>query len=206
MPVSAAKQEAFEESIRLKNQFRSLDDDEVEFLDSVLESTRTKEAEIKKETTEQLDLFRRQQEEADKALLAEAADGSGANVVVGGGSVEEEQWVVSSKKRRRGKEKEVLKGVKLRKTSSAGESKTPQLDKRGSPTSPTSERATKALGAVPKDKGASTTDSMTAKSTTDGEGANSAATSGSPSDAGTVPAKQSAAVLGLGDYSSDDDE
>ena len=64
--IGAAKQEAFEESIRSRNQFRSLDEDEVDFLDSVLESTRAKEAEVKKQTTEQLEAFRRQQEEAEK--------------------------------------------------------------------------------------------------------------------------------------------
>lgn len=63
-----AKQEAFEEKSRLKNQFRSLDDDEVDFLDSVLESTRAKEAAVKKDTAEQLEAFRRQREKAEKVL------------------------------------------------------------------------------------------------------------------------------------------
>ncbi|KAI9840072.1 MAG: hypothetical protein M1819_000265 [Sarea resinae] len=114
----AAKQEAFEESIRLKNQFRSLDEDEVDFLDSVLESTRAKEEAVRRETTEQLDHFRRQQEEADKVLLAEAGQ---VSTVTGGSQsppVEEEQWVISGRKRKKGKDKEVLKGVKLRKSSS----------------------------------------------------------------------------------------
>lgn len=64
-----AKQEAFEEKMKLKNQFRALDEDEVEFLDSIMESTRAQEAAVKKETAEQLELFRRQREEAEKALL-----------------------------------------------------------------------------------------------------------------------------------------
>ena len=206
MPSSAAKQEAFEESIRLKNQFRSLDEDEVEFLDSVLESTRTKEAEIKKETTEQLDLFRRQQEEADKALLAEAADGSRTNVVVGAGSVEEEQWAVNGKKRRRGKDKQVLKGVKLRKTSSAGDSKTAPPDERGALRSPTLEIATKDLGGARKDEAFNGTNTTTTKSVTGGEGAKSTAVPTSPSNDAPVTAAKSAAALGLGDYSSDDDD
>lgn len=206
MPFSAAKQEAFEESIRLKNQFRSLDDDEIEFLDSVLESTRTKEAEIKKETTEQLDLFRRQQEEADKALLAEAADSNGAIGVVGAGSVEGEQWVVNGKKRRRGKEKQVLKGVKLRRTSSAGDSRATQPDKHGTPASPASDSVTKGLGLVPNDQGVKETKSTTTKSITDAEGANQANVSVQFSKDATVPANKSATVLGLGGYSSDDDE
>ena len=55
----------------MQNQFRSLDEDEVEFLDSVLESTRTKEAEVKKQTKEQLQAFRAQQEEAEKVARLE---------------------------------------------------------------------------------------------------------------------------------------
>ncbi|KAK4695391.1 hypothetical protein P7C71_g2353, partial [Lecanoromycetidae sp. Uapishka_2] len=118
----AAKQEAFEESIKLKNQFRNLDEDEIEFLDSVLESTRAKEEAVRKETTEQLDLFRRQQEEADKVVLEEG----GATQVTGDGksgslTAEETIWAVNAKKRKRAKEKEGLKGVKLRKSSSAAE-------------------------------------------------------------------------------------
>lgn len=112
----AAKQEAFEESAKLKNQFRTLDEDEVEFLDSVLESTRAKEEAVKKETTEQLDLFRRQQDEADKKLR----EGENGREVEEAGSpiVGESEWAVGSRKRKRVKEKEVLKGVKIRRSSS----------------------------------------------------------------------------------------
>ena len=55
----------------MQNQFRSLDEDEVEFLDSVLESTRTKEAEVKKQTKEQLEVFRAHQEEAERLARQE---------------------------------------------------------------------------------------------------------------------------------------
>ncbi|KAI9849517.1 MAG: hypothetical protein M1837_004137 [Sclerophora amabilis] len=120
----AAKQEAFEESIRLKNQFRSLDEDEVEFLDSVLESTRAQEEAVKKETTEQLGIFRRQQEEADKARLADEPVTSSET---GGGLDDgEEQWVTTGRKRKKGKEKEALRGFKLRKSSSTSEKPGPQ--------------------------------------------------------------------------------
>ncbi|KAA6407057.1 MAG: hypothetical protein FRX48_09123 [Lasallia pustulata] len=116
----AAKQEAIEESLRLKNQFRNLDEDEIEFLDSVLESTRAKEEAVKKETKEQLDLFRRQQEEADKALLDAAGNDSPATPAAAGRPpAEESQWAVNARKRKRAKEKEVLKGVKLRKSSTS---------------------------------------------------------------------------------------
>ncbi|KAI5281185.1 hypothetical protein KEM54_003381, partial [Ascosphaera aggregata] len=106
----AAKQEAFQESIRLKNQFRTLDEDEVEFLDSVLESTRAQEAAVTKETMEQLEIFHRQREEAAKA---EAALNATAQDLI---SPEEQEWKTSHRKRRR-KEKEPLAGAKLRKRS-----------------------------------------------------------------------------------------
>ena len=118
----AAKEEAFQESIKLKNQFRNLDEDEVEFLDSVLESTRKKEEEVKKETSEQLDLFRRQQEEKDKELLegGEEADGKAGSPTAG---ESQSTWAVNARKRKRAKENERagLKGLKLRKSSSTGE-------------------------------------------------------------------------------------
>jgi hypothetical protein len=120
----AAKQEAFEESIRLKNQFRNLDEDEIEFLDSVLESTRAKEEALKKETTEQLNLFRRQQEEADKVLLSQVNNTDGVTAVgtAHDPGTSESQWAINARKKRKRVEKEVLKGVKLRKGSSPIES------------------------------------------------------------------------------------
>ncbi|KAL8770094.1 MAG: hypothetical protein Q9209_004132 [Squamulea sp. 1 TL-2023] len=123
----AAKQEAFEESIRLKNQFRNLDEDEVEFLDSVLESTRAKEDAVKKETAEQLNLFRRQQAEADKATLNETAVGTDHSTEPGAQSATssaESQWAINVRKRKRVKDKEVLSGVKLRRASSTSENST----------------------------------------------------------------------------------
>lgn len=101
-----------------------MDEDEIDFLDSVLESTRQKEEAVKKETTEQLDLFRRQQEEADKVLL----DEGGATQAADGGQVPdagESQWAVNARKRKRVKDKEVLKGVKLRKSSTNETPSTP---------------------------------------------------------------------------------
>ena len=88
----------------------------------MLESTRAKEEAVKRETTEQLDLFRRQQEEADKALLKESGekeDGEGGKA--GSPTTGENQWAINTRKRKRVKEKEVLKGVKVRKGSSTGE-------------------------------------------------------------------------------------
>lgn len=104
----------------MKNQFRNLDEDEIEFLDSVLESTRAKEEALKKETAEQVSLFRRQQEEADRAILNQTNDTEGgtatgkANDLTGG----DYQWATNTWKKRKRVEKEGLKGIKLRKASS----------------------------------------------------------------------------------------
>ena len=116
----AAKQDAFEESIRLKNQFRNLDEDEIEFLDSILESTRAKEAAVQRETAEQLGLFRQQQEEADRSLIMEATENDSLNVAgkSGSPSTEEPTWAVNLRKRKRIKEKDMMAGIKLRKSSS----------------------------------------------------------------------------------------
>lgn len=133
----AAKEEAFQESIKLKNQFRNLDENEADFLDSILESTREKEAALKKETAEQLDAFRRQREEADRKLALEEdgggdddddddAKGAGKQLRDGNdGSLEGvTQWAVGTKKRKRTGEKEgMIKGIKLRRASSPTASK-----------------------------------------------------------------------------------
>lgn len=108
-----AKQEAFEEKIKLKNQFRSLDEDEVDFLDSIMESTRAQEAAVKKDTADQLEMFRKQREEAEKALLE---DGS-ANVVP---AAEGEDWKIPGRKRRREKKKDSLIPGKKRKSTAEG--------------------------------------------------------------------------------------
>ncbi|TGO42991.1 hypothetical protein BHYA_0004g01180 [Botrytis hyacinthi] len=124
----AAKQDAFEEANKLKNQFRSLDEDEIEFLDSVLESTRAEEDRVRKETAEGLELFRKQQEDADKK--ARAADDDGAQTQ-DGSPVRGDEWGTTGRKRKRTKDKEVLKGVKVRRASSSAEqasSSTPAKD------------------------------------------------------------------------------
>ena len=99
------------QSIKLKNQFRSLQEDEVEFLDSIFESERAKEAAIRKETSEQLALFRKQQEEAEREAITKVTSGSPVE--------EQESWVVHGKKRKLGRDKESLLGVKLRRKSSS---------------------------------------------------------------------------------------
>ncbi|KAK3117480.1 hypothetical protein LTR53_001080 [Teratosphaeriaceae sp. CCFEE 6253] len=127
----AAKQEEFEEATRLRNQFRSLDEDEVDFLDSVSRQSRTKEIEVRKETREQLQAFRQQQDEAEKAArqeksLEDAAQ-SGA-------------WSVSTRKRKKGREMEGIGRLKLRRVSTADDK-----DEGGSP-----ESSTVTVQALPK--------------------------------------------------------
>lgn len=89
----------------------------MDFLDSVLESTRAKEAEVRKENAEQLELFRKQREAAEKAQFEEdgnPASSSGAAAY----SPNQESWAARPKKRRRGNEVTPALGAKLRKTSS----------------------------------------------------------------------------------------
>lgn len=90
----------------MKNQYRALDDDEAEFLDSLQEAARKKEAEVQKDTLEQLDVFRKRQEEAERKALEEDVPESGKEV--------EAHWTAHGRKRKKGHE--LLKGIKLKKT------------------------------------------------------------------------------------------
>jgi FAM192A/Fyv6, N-terminal domain len=131
--LSAAKQEAFEEANRLKNQFRALDEDEIEFLDSVLESTRREEDRVKRETAEKLQSFRKQQEEADKrARGKEHGGGTGIAGDEEAVAEEEQTWGAApgaARKRKRGREKETIKGLKRRRSSTEVETKENHQDK-----------------------------------------------------------------------------
>ncbi|KAF2209370.1 hypothetical protein CERZMDRAFT_4148, partial [Cercospora zeae-maydis SCOH1-5] len=114
----AAKQEAFEQSVRLSNQFQSLDEDDVAYLDSVLESTREQEAAVKRETKEQLDAFRQQQLEAERKLAkSDSSTGPGH----GTNSAAHTAWTVGRKRKKN--PKDALGGVKLRKSSSTEDKK-----------------------------------------------------------------------------------
>jgi hypothetical protein len=112
---AAAKQEAFEESTKLTNQFRSLDEDEIEFLDSVQEAARAKELADKRATKEGLEEFRKQQEEAERA--AKEQEGAVSPPTVS------ESWAVGPRKRKKGKEKDVIGGLKIRRTSTGERAK-----------------------------------------------------------------------------------
>ncbi|KAE9975502.1 hypothetical protein EG328_003161 [Venturia inaequalis] len=177
-----AKEEAFAEANRLKNQFRAIDEDEADFLESVLESTRAQEDAIRKETAESLAAFRKQQEEKEKAALGL---GDSGNLVDG-----EETWTFSGKKRKKGKPKEFLKGIKLRKTSST-DSPSETLVKTTASVPPTTETKD------PIHPKASSPVTTTSTTSTKKE---------APSVAPRKPSTSPIIALGLGNYSSDEDD
>lgn len=113
----AAKQAAFEEASKLKNQFRALDDDEVEFLDGVRERRRAEEERLRRETEEGLKGFRELQSKVSTAGEGEGPESEGA--VEGGGG-----WSVGRKRKRRKDETEgMLKGLKRRSSAAAADDK-----------------------------------------------------------------------------------
>ncbi|KNG45291.1 putative tho complex subunit 3 [Stemphylium lycopersici] len=109
------KQAEFEEKARYKLHV-ALDDEEADYLDSVLEKKRQEEANVKKETADRLELFRRQREEAEKKARGLEEESTEAPQDEGTG-----QWAAAGRKRKKGPEAGLLKGVKLRKSSSVPE-------------------------------------------------------------------------------------
>lgn len=87
----AAKQAAFEEATKLRNQFRSLDEDEVEFLDEVRQKKRTEEAGRRKEVEDGLREFKEMQKRTAPGMEEES------------GVIEETDWAVGRKKRKTSK-------------------------------------------------------------------------------------------------------
>ncbi|TLS25995.1 hypothetical protein PpBr36_07854 [Pyricularia pennisetigena] len=122
----AAKQAAFEEANKIKNQFRALDEDEIEFLDEVAASKRAEEERTRKEVEEGLDRFRELQQLKSK-------DGGGdGGAEEDGGDGDKEDWSfgtgAGARKRRRkddGGGLRGLKGVVRRKTEQGAEKKDP---------------------------------------------------------------------------------
>ncbi len=82
----------------------------------MLESTRREEERVKRETAEGLLAFRQRQEEADKKLL-QSQQGDASSPV----DEAEEEWTAGpgARKRKRKVEREGLRGVKLRRSSTA---------------------------------------------------------------------------------------
>ncbi|GKT48228.1 uncharacterized protein ColSpa_08409 [Colletotrichum spaethianum] len=98
---------AFEEANKIRNQFRALDDDEIDFLDDVRESKRAEEERVRRETEEGLAAFRRAQNQKrpvdDDGDGAAAAGGAGTlqRERAGDGAGAEEEWTVGPRKRRK---------------------------------------------------------------------------------------------------------
>ncbi|KAK4146072.1 N-terminal domain of NEFA-interacting nuclear protein NIP30-domain-containing protein [Dichotomopilus funicola] len=113
----AAKQAAFDEAHRLRNQFRALDDDEVDFLEEVRAKRRREEEEGRREVERGVERFR-------------VAQGNGNGEGGGDGGEEGEGWGFASGggggKRRRKVEggllggRKKLKGVGVRRKGSGG--------------------------------------------------------------------------------------
>ncbi|KAI0448897.1 N-terminal domain of NEFA-interacting nuclear protein NIP30-domain-containing protein [Xylaria acuta] len=108
----AAKQAAFEEQNRIRNQFRALDDDEIEFLHGVSDERRAEEERVRRETEEGLAGFRKKQ----RATTAGGSEDAGVEGEGEGGNEEWGNAAAAGRKRKRDREKEkgVLKGVKRR--------------------------------------------------------------------------------------------
>lgn len=114
----AAKQEAFEEATKLRNQFRPLDDSEVAFLESVKSKEEAKARAERQETQEQLAAFRREREAAEE----EARELEAAQEALRGGKETPSATWTATKKRRRAKDDEKIAASKSLKTSTtAGE-------------------------------------------------------------------------------------
>ncbi|KAF8459075.1 N-terminal domain of NEFA-interacting nuclear protein NIP30-domain-containing protein [Terfezia claveryi] len=113
----ARKQEEFEEKLKFKNQFKPLDEDDVEYLDSIMsEQTRTEQLR-KQKLASQLDQFRKAQYEAENAGSAEALENipKVEDIVPGG-------WNASGRKRKKLTATEGATssaGLKIRKMSGA---------------------------------------------------------------------------------------
>ncbi|KAG6053330.1 hypothetical protein E4U17_004812 [Claviceps sp. LM77 group G4] len=126
----AAKQAAFEEQTKIRNQFRPLDDDEIEFLDEVKAAKRMEEERVRRETEEGLRAFREQQRrtsgggaagvnaEGDEVEDAGARAGAGVGEMQSAGARTGE-WG-AGRKRKRGRERERI-GLVKRKVGGAGE-------------------------------------------------------------------------------------
>jgi len=113
----AAKQAAFEEANAIKNQFRPLDDDEIDFLDGVRQSARAEEDRVRRETEDGVDLFRAEQAGRGRAerRVSDVAGGGDSDDEVEG----QDEWTALAGGGRKRKRREnhrvsgsIIKGVK----------------------------------------------------------------------------------------------
>lgn len=106
-----AKQSAFDEANKIRNQFRALDDDEIDFLDEVKARQREDEARLRRETEAGLEAFRAAQRGGQVRTEDDVGEAERGD-----------EWAASAggRKRKREKERGKIGIVKKRTTSEAG--------------------------------------------------------------------------------------
>jgi hypothetical protein len=154
---------------------------------------------VKKETAEQLEAFHQQREAAEKALLDEAENQQKGNSHTGS-SPDQETWSTSGKKRRRVKEKDTLMGTKLRKVSSSADKDS--LEK--PPTKVGTEDQTDLAERHKESTEPAKPIDVTSKSVSQ-EQSSPASQVTSQTAAPTTTSTPVISMLGLGNYSSDED-
>ncbi|KAK5637121.1 hypothetical protein RRF57_012833 [Xylaria bambusicola] len=186
----AAKQAAFEEANRIRNQFRALDDDEIEFLHGISDEKRAEEERLRRETEEGLASFRKAQKASGGGDDAAAA--SAHTEASGDGVVEEWSAAAGSRKRKRDRDRAGLKGVK-RRTSVPEEEKKDERVAREMSEAVSDNQTTAASHAQPGSAAAANASTAVAPSTHSASAVTSAKSKPKP-------------PLGLVDYGSDEDE
>lgn len=118
----AAKQAAFEEANKIKNQFRPLDDDEIDFLDEVRDRRRQEEERLRRETEEGLRGFRERQKLSGKGEGPAEEDAEEKDAAPGTGEGGGGEWSVGRKRKRRKDDHSdsIIKGLKRTGSSNAG--------------------------------------------------------------------------------------
>ncbi|CAK7199189.1 hypothetical protein SEUCBS139899_001862 [Sporothrix eucalyptigena] len=116
----AAKQAAFEEQNKFKNQFRALDEDEIEFLDGIEADARAAEARVKAETAAGLDAFRAAQ--GKREAKGDGEDGTKDDDETAE-LVGDTAWAVGRKRKRKTDNKTAFPNVKRKGSSTEQEEK-----------------------------------------------------------------------------------
>nr|POE49353.1 hypothetical protein CFP56_32503 [Quercus suber] len=198
----AAKQEAFDKKAKLSNQFQNLNEDEVAFLDEVLQSTRERERNVKRETSEQVLAFKRQQEEAEiAARQTEAATPEPTAQV----------WAIGPRKRKKERKGEGIGSLlKVRRTSSTAEGQSASPPARKPDRAPAAAADGIGLSASERAGGKASAEVVPSRppgaKSTDGAMTSSAQNSAREITAVPESSAPSPPKLGIVAYSSDEDE
>jgi hypothetical protein len=133
--LAAAKQAAFEEQNKIKNQFRALDDDEIDFLDEVRQKKRQEEELVKRETEQGLRAFRDAQKERGETE-AGAKEGERGLLEEKQKDGQEENWGVGRKRKRARERERDVKGVRRKASEEEGkdDTKPADMEKKKKPT------------------------------------------------------------------------